>query len=67
MVPERGSENALKRAVDFDDRLQRLQVFEPVIGKDLKLSAEEIEGGLVRPNSSIARLHIKLLKVLTHS
>lgn len=59
--------NALKRAVDFDDRLQRLQVFEPVIGKDLKLSPEEIEGGLVRPNSSIARLHIKLLKVLTHS
>ncbi|XP_030464752.1 DDT domain-containing protein DDR4 [Syzygium oleosum] len=42
--------------------LNFLSVFEPVIGKDLKLSAEEIEGGLVRPNSSIARLHIKLLK-----
>ncbi|KAF8034625.1 hypothetical protein BT93_C0819 [Corymbia citriodora subsp. variegata] len=42
--------------------LNFLSVFEPVIGKDLKLSAEEIEGGLARPNSSIAQLHIKLLK-----
>ncbi|XP_030548783.1 DDT domain-containing protein DDR4 isoform X2 [Rhodamnia argentea] len=42
--------------------LNFLSVFEPVIGNDLKLSAEEIEGGLIRPNSSIAQLHVKLLK-----
>lgn len=42
--------------------LNFLSVFEPVIGNEFKLSAEEIEGGLTRPNSSIAQLHIKLLK-----
>lgn len=34
-----------------------------MIGNDLKLTAEEIELGLVKPNASIAALHIKLLKV----
>lgn len=42
--------------------LNFLNVFEPVIGNDLKLTAEEIELGLVKPNASIAALHIKLLK-----
>eukprot|EP00257_Ricinus_communis_P015223 XP_015573095.1 DDT domain-containing protein DDR4 [Ricinus communis] len=42
--------------------LNFLSVFEPVIGTDLKLTAEEIEAGLVEPNSSLAQLHIKLLK-----
>ncbi|XVF48483.1 hypothetical protein PTKIN_Ptkin03bG0194000 [Pterospermum kingtungense] len=42
--------------------LNFLSVFEPVIGDDLKLTAEEIELGLIKPNASIAALHIKLLK-----
>ncbi|XVE71082.1 hypothetical protein DITRI_Ditri10aG0121600 [Diplodiscus trichospermus] len=42
--------------------LNFLNVFEPVIGNDLKLTAEDIELGLVKPNASIAALHIKLLK-----
>lgn len=40
-----------------------IQVFSPLLGKDLKLSAEEIEIGLIKPNASLAQLHIKLLKV----
>ncbi|KAF2286924.1 hypothetical protein GH714_035536 [Hevea brasiliensis] len=39
-----------------------LSVFEPLIGSDLKLTAEEIETGLVTSNGSLAQLHIKLLK-----
>ncbi|KAF5461494.1 hypothetical protein F2P56_017586 [Juglans regia] len=39
-----------------------LSVFEPVIGSDLKLSAEEIEMGLIKTNRSNAQLHIALLK-----
>ena len=38
--------------------LNFLNVFEPMIGNDLKLTTEEIELGLVKPNA----LHIKLLK-----
>lgn len=30
----------------------------------MKISAEEIETGLIKPNSSLAQLHIALLKVL---
>ncbi|PPS05766.1 hypothetical protein GOBAR_AA14865 [Gossypium barbadense] len=42
--------------------LNFLIVFEPLVGTDLKLTAEEIELGLVKPNTSIAALHVKLLK-----
>ncbi|KAB1204518.1 hypothetical protein CJ030_MR8G021830 [Morella rubra] len=42
--------------------LNFLSVFEPVIGSNLKLSAEEIETALIKPNSSVAQLHIALLK-----
>lgn len=41
-----------------------MQVFSPVLGKDLKLTAEELEMGLIKPNSAVAQLHIMLLKVL---
>lgn len=41
-----------------------MQVFEPVIGSNLKLTAEEIEMGLIAPNKSNAQLHIVLLKVI---
>ena len=40
-----------------------VQVFGPILGKHLKLSAEDIEIGLVKPDASLARLHIQLLKV----
>ncbi|KAE8056457.1 hypothetical protein FH972_013230 [Carpinus fangiana] len=43
--------------------LNFLSVFEPVIGSDLKLSAEDIEMGLIKPDSSLAQLHIAILKV----
>ncbi|KDO79690.1 hypothetical protein CISIN_1g046168mg, partial [Citrus sinensis] len=42
--------------------LNFLNVFEPVIGSNLKLTAEEIEMGLIAPNKSNAQLHIVLLK-----
>ncbi|KAJ6862393.1 hypothetical protein NC652_039288 [Populus alba x Populus x berolinensis] len=42
--------------------LNFLSIFEPVLGVDLKLTAEEIESGLVKPNKSLAQLHVKLLK-----
>ncbi|KAF1893515.1 hypothetical protein Lal_00001999 [Lupinus albus] len=42
--------------------LNFLEVFSPILGKDLKVSAEEIEIGLVNPDVSLAKLHIQLLK-----
>lgn len=39
-----------------------INVFESLIGRDVKISAEEIETGLITPNSSLAKLHISLLK-----
>ncbi|KAG6591600.1 DDT domain-containing protein DDR4, partial [Cucurbita argyrosperma subsp. sororia] len=42
--------------------LNFLNVFEPLIGKSLRISAEEIEKGLIMPDSSLAELHIVLLK-----
>lgn len=40
-----------------------IQVFGPILGKDLNLSAEDIEIGLVKHDASLARLHIQILKV----
>lgn len=37
-------------------------VFEPLISSTLKLSAEEIETALLKPNQDLAKLHIALLK-----
>ncbi|RVW53998.1 DDT domain-containing protein DDR4 [Vitis vinifera] len=42
--------------------LNFLNVFEPVIGSNSKISAEEIEMGLIKPDSPVAQLHIDLLK-----
>ncbi|XP_065848574.1 DDT domain-containing protein DDR4 [Euphorbia lathyris] len=52
----------IRRRWELASVLNFLMTFEPVIGSDLKLTAEEIETGLVKPDSSLARLHIKLLK-----
>lgn len=40
-----------------------LQVFHPIIDKDLKLSAEDVETAIIEQNSTLAQLHIALLKV----
>ncbi|KAL0312012.1 UNVERIFIED_CONTAM: DDT domain-containing protein DDR4 [Sesamum radiatum] len=42
--------------------LNFLRVFEPVIGSDLKISAEDIETALIEQNNILAQLHIDLLK-----
>ncbi|KAJ1427403.1 Remodeling and spacing factor 1 [Sesbania bispinosa] len=42
--------------------LNFLDVFSPILGNDLKLSAEENETGLVNPDASLAKLHVQLLK-----
>ncbi|WCA47157.1 hypothetical protein Tsubulata_013522 [Turnera subulata] len=42
--------------------LNFLNVFEPVIGSDPKLTAEDIETSLIKPNAQLSQLHIKLLK-----
>ncbi|CAL1386431.1 unnamed protein product [Linum trigynum] len=52
----------LRRRWELASVLNFFNVFEPVIGNDSLLSAEEIETGLVKPNESLAKLHIMLLK-----
>ncbi|KAJ7966082.1 DDT domain-containing protein DDR4 [Quillaja saponaria] len=44
----------LRKRWELASVLNFLDVFSPIIGKDLKLSAEDIEMGLVKPNGSIA-------------
>uniref|UniRef100_A0A7N0TA66 DDT domain-containing protein DDR4 n=1 Tax=Kalanchoe fedtschenkoi TaxID=63787 RepID=A0A7N0TA66_KALFE len=39
-----------------------LNVFGPVIGPDVKMSAEEIETGLINPDEALGKLHVALLK-----
>lgn len=39
------------------------QVFGPLVSDELKLTAEEIEMGLIESNTTNAQLHIALLKV----
>ncbi|KAG9142128.1 hypothetical protein Leryth_024745 [Lithospermum erythrorhizon] len=47
--------------------LNFLHVFEPVMKTKLKLSAEDIETGLIEFNDSLVQLHIALLKGITKS
>ena len=42
-------------------------MFRPILGKDLKLSAEELEIGLLKPDAALAQLHIQLLNVTLFS
>lgn len=51
----------------LDGYLEFVQVFEPVIESNMKVSAEEIEAALIAPNSLLEKLHITLLKVLVSS
>ncbi|XP_071719414.1 DDT domain-containing protein DDR4 [Rutidosis leptorrhynchoides] len=54
--------NVLRNRWEFASVLNFLNVFEPVIETNLKLSAEEIEMALIQPNKCLAQLHISLLK-----
>ncbi|XP_019179145.1 PREDICTED: DDT domain-containing protein DDR4 isoform X2 [Ipomoea nil] len=52
----------LRQRWELASILNFLNVFEPVLGIDFKISAEEIETGLIEPNRSLAQLHVALLK-----
>ncbi|XP_027080665.1 DDT domain-containing protein DDR4 [Coffea arabica] len=52
----------LRQRWELASILNFLNVFEPVIKSNLKISAEEIESALIEPNESLAQLHICLLK-----
>ncbi|KNA04733.1 hypothetical protein SOVF_196910 [Spinacia oleracea] len=52
----------LRRRWELASVLNFLSVFEPLIGKELKMSAEEIEDALINPNDLLSKLHISLLK-----
>ncbi|XP_021758060.1 DDT domain-containing protein DDR4-like [Chenopodium quinoa] len=52
----------LRRRWELASVLNFFSVFEPLIGKESKMSAEEIEDALINPNSSLTKLHIALLK-----
>ncbi|BBG95421.1 hypothetical protein Prudu_003961 [Prunus dulcis] len=52
----------LRQRWELASVLDFLFVFEPVVGKASKISAEEIEMGLINPGGALAQLHIALLK-----
>ncbi|XP_028802340.1 DDT domain-containing protein DDR4 isoform X2 [Neltuma alba] len=52
----------LRRRWELASVLNFLDVFGPLIGKELRLSAEDIEMGLIKPDASLAQLHVVLLK-----
>ncbi|ONK80805.1 uncharacterized protein A4U43_C01F21950 [Asparagus officinalis] len=52
----------IRQRWEFASVLNFLHVFKPVIGSDLKISAEEIETALITPNRDLASLHVALLK-----
>ncbi|XP_074286361.1 DDT domain-containing protein DDR4 [Silene latifolia] len=56
------SRRQLRRHWELASVLNFLRVFEPVIGKEVKMSALDIETALILPNLSLANLHITLLK-----
>ncbi|KAG8375538.1 hypothetical protein BUALT_Bualt10G0110100 [Buddleja alternifolia] len=55
----------LRQRWELASVLNFLHVFEPVIRSDLKMSAEEIETALIEPDSTLAQLHVALLKGIT--
>ncbi|KAL3844142.1 hypothetical protein ACJIZ3_001545 [Penstemon smallii] len=52
----------LRQRWELASILNFLHVFEPVIESNIKISAEEMETALIQPNSTLAQLHIALLK-----
>ncbi|CAO2815958.1 unnamed protein product [Amaranthus hypochondriacus] len=56
----------LRQRWELASVLNFFSVFQPLIGKELKISSEEIENALINPNDSLASVHVTLLKgVLT--
>ncbi|KAI7725702.1 hypothetical protein M8C21_018147 [Ambrosia artemisiifolia] len=54
--------NKLRSCWELASVLNFLQVFEPIIGSELKIDAEEIEQALILPDRRLRLLHIALLK-----
>ncbi|XP_057799557.1 DDT domain-containing protein DDR4 [Salvia miltiorrhiza] len=52
----------LRQRWELASVLNFLHVFHPIIGGDLKLSAEDVETAIIEQNSTLAKLHIALLK-----
>ncbi|XP_075496970.1 DDT domain-containing protein DDR4 isoform X2 [Primulina tabacum] len=52
----------LRQRWELASVLNFLKVFKPVIGNDLKISAEDIETALITQNETLAQLHVMLLK-----
>lgn len=52
----------LRRRWELASVLNFLHVFQPIIGKDLKLSAEDVETAIIEQNSALGQLHTALLK-----
>ncbi|KAL1552439.1 DDT domain-containing protein DDR4-like [Salvia divinorum] len=61
------SRTKLRQRWELASVLNFLHVFRPVIGKDLKLSAEDVETAIIVQNSTLAQLHIALLKGILSS
>ncbi|KAG6387970.1 hypothetical protein SASPL_153166 [Salvia splendens] len=61
------SRTKLRQRWELASVLNFLHVFHPVIGKDLKLSAEDVETAIIEQNSTLAQLHIALLKGILSS
>ncbi|KAK1426004.1 hypothetical protein QVD17_14671 [Tagetes erecta] len=54
--------NRLRACWELASVLNFLKVFAPIIGSELKMSAEEIEMSLILPDRSLRLIHIMLLK-----
>ncbi|GER40377.1 DDT domain superfamily [Striga asiatica] len=54
----------LRQRWELASVLNFLQVFEPVIESDLKITAEDVETALIEQNDTLAQIHIALLKTL---
>ncbi|CAH9122183.1 unnamed protein product [Cuscuta epithymum] len=52
----------LRQRWELASILNFLNVFEPVLGMKVKISAEEIEMALIEPDESLSQLHVALLK-----
>ncbi|KAL8162211.1 hypothetical protein V2J09_013700 [Rumex salicifolius] len=57
-----GAKTQLRKRWELASVLNFLGVFEPLIEGNLKLTAEQIEMALIKPDASLAKIHIALLK-----
>ncbi|XP_073314859.1 DDT domain-containing protein DDR4 isoform X2 [Primulina huaijiensis] len=52
----------LRQRWELASVLNFLKVFKPIIGNDMKISAQDIETALITQNETLAQLHVMLLK-----